>query len=193
MNIIASHYKHKYSTLKGYYLLEMQISSVSALLISILASFTDPLVMLAEIAPAIVMAVSLRDFRREYRKEFPLYAFIFNLLFAVGLAGPILIRSFLKMNDLASVQYVFYAVIACLVIFMVARVALSKKKITGKVLFSDKNEAVVFVDFDIFTGIRGGKYVVKNKGAVKGQNVELSVSGGLIAQPRPDRVARILR
>jgi uncharacterized membrane protein len=180
-----------YGSIKGYLFLQMQVAVLAALIISILSSFYyDFSIMVAQILPAIILVAALSRFRKDYKSESMQYVALFTVFMLIALLAPFTARSAMSGNPFAAAQYVFYGLVVLLLGFVTVKYALSRNYVEGKVLLSDGDTAAVLIDFDMMAGIRAGKYVVKNRGAKKGQKVKVKIKKSFFGKVEPVEVIR---
>jgi uncharacterized membrane protein len=169
---------------------EMQIAVIAAVVIAVLAITFYFYVFFLEILPTMLLAHALYEFRKKYKKEFLLHLLIFSTLFFISLILPLVFKYFIVVTSpYEAMRYWIFAIILLVILFLL-KYALSKNWTIGEVLLADKNTAVVECDFDLIAGIKAGRYVVKNKGARKGQRVRVKIKKGLFRQPAPFEVIK---
>lgn len=193
MNPIEQYYVRQYGSEKGYLFLLMQLALIAGLLISIFAVFIrENSYMFLQVIPIFMLVLSLTKFNKKFRSEFTTYAAFFIVFFFLVTIAPFALRILtISTNPLEMIKYSLYLVLAVLIVYVIFKLYLSRKTVTGVVLMADRGEVVVQVDFDLLSGIRAGKYVVETKGRKlrKGQTVKVLIKGGLFTRPTPYKLA----
>ncbi len=183
-------YEQRHGSAKGYYIMLMEASVLSCLLVSAASNFLPGLYSL-NVLPAAGLALSLYHFGREYKKEFLSHAIVFAGLFLFALYAPWLMKSLaarLSREPLSAARETAVGAVVVLLVFAVLRTVFRKKTVEGKVIMADKENAVVRIDYDIFAGIKAGEYVVKNNGARKGDTVTVELETSFIKGVKPSRI-----
>jgi uncharacterized membrane protein len=193
MNPLERYYIKEYGSEKGYLLMLMQLALIVGLLISILSVFLgDNSYIFLQVIPMFLLGESLLKFRDKFKPEFNLYASFFIVFFLLLIIAPFVLRALtLSTTPFEMIRYSLYVVIAVLLLYVLFKLYLARRKVSAVVLMVDKSQVVVRVDFDLFSGIRAGKYVIESKGRKpkKGQTVKVLIRGGLFRRPVPYKLA----
>jgi uncharacterized membrane protein len=169
----------------------MQIAVILAILISMIAAiYNNYTLLIAEILPIAMLSYGLIRMKKKFKKDYMQSAILFGVLFGIALFGPFVLRQAIAADPFGSINYILYVVLAFLALFIILKSFASQNMMAGKVLLADKSWAVVQLDFDLVTGIRAGKYVVKNKGAKKGQKVKVKIKKGIFRKTEPIEVIK---
>lgn len=189
MNILKKYYEKEYGSIKGYLFLEMQISIIIAVLISIYVVFVkDYSYLMLEVIPILLLTSALYEFRKNFKKDFTPYTILFGFFLTISILAPMILDYFIiVMDPIQSIRNTLYIAIIILIFYIIFRMSLSRKVVEGKVLMSEKGSAVVSTDFDLLAGVKAGKYVVKTgkRKPRKGQKVKLYVKRSFFRSPKP--------
>jgi len=191
LNFIEKYYKKQYGSIKGYLYMKMQVAVILAILISMITTiYNNYIYLIAEIVPIAMLSYGLIRLKKKFKKDFMQSAILFGVLFAIALVGPFVLRQAIASDPFGSINYILYIVLAFLALFIILKSFASQNMMTGKVLLADKSMAVVQLDFDLVSGIKAGKYVVKNRGAKKGQKVKVKIKKGILRKTEPVEVIK---
>ncbi len=121
------------------------------------------------------LAVLAFGIARVFNKDKTAFAILFGVLFLIIQFSVFVVFATENMLNVFQSMLVLMASLFGFVFFF--RAFIGKRPVVGRVILSDKENAAVEIPFDIFSGIKEGKYVVAtNKPYKKGELVEVHVS-----------------
>ncbi len=192
MKTIKNKYKEKYGDLEPYIALKLQVNIIVALLIAILATFTNPMIHSLQILTLAALIYLLTEIKSQHHEKLKRYTAVFTTLYIAVVTVPILISRYTLPISPQGINLMLMAIISLLVLFIALRTLTSKKGVKAEVILANEEIAVVQPEYKLLSGIKPKKYVVKNKGAEKEDQVIVNISKTPFKTPKPKRVKEVI-
>lgn len=121
--------------------------------------------------------VLLKEIREEFAEEFKVYLVFFGVVLVFVQASWVLLAMFGELQE--RINFFFYLLGGLIIFLFLFRLVFRKEFVTGKVLLSDEELAVVEMKYDLVSMVRGGKFVVESgKKYGKGEKVRVELRKG---------------
>lgn len=193
MNLFKEKFKDKYGSIEPYLALKLEVVILLTLIVTIAGKMVNPYLYILQAFTLIILFITLYQVKKNFPEKLLKYSMIFTILYAVSIAVPFLLMDYATPMTPTGINTVLFILIGVLVLFIGLRAVTSRKGVRAEVLLSNEEIAVIQPEYDLVSGVKPSKYVVNNKGAEEGDEVQVKLSKTPFKKPRPKKIEEVVK
>lgn len=193
MSFLLRRYKEMYGDIEPYIVAKMQVSVITALIVSVVGILISPLIHLLNLATFAVLAHSMLQVKDIHEEKIKLYSLVFGSLYTASLLAPQVFMKHTLLVSPSSMNIAIFLMIILVLLFLAMKIMISKKGVKAEVVSVNEGKAIVKPEYDLLTGIKPVEYVVENEEAEKGDEVRVKLNKPFLGKPRPSEIKEVIK